>query len=157
MPTEDKESIEPEDMTQKKANDFNRYFATIGMKLQEKLGISSTPPDLKKLNPRQGFNFHDENEESIAKLIDRIRTDVATGHCTISARILKDAKPSILTPLTQLVNLSLKTSTFPQNMKTAIVKALFKNKGTEEDPQFLSLIHISDPRDPKTSRMPSSA
>ena len=138
---EEKENIEPEDMDQNKANHFNNYFATIGKKLQEKLGIASTEPDLMN-STHEGFSFHEENEETISKLIDKIRTDVATGYCTISARILKDAKPVILAPLTQLVNITFKTSTFPQKMKTAIVKALFKNKGTEEDPQFYRPLSI---------------
>ena len=138
---EDNEMIEPEDMNEKKANDFNKYFATIGKKLQEKLGIASTEPDMTNTT-QEGFSFHEESEETISKLIDRIRTDVATGYCTISARILKDAKPAILTPLTQLVNISFETSTFPQKMKTAIVKPIFKNKGTEEDPQYYRPLSI---------------
>ena len=139
---EDKENIEPEDMTQKKANDFNRFFATIGKNLQEKLGILSTEPNLDNLNQEEGFTFHEETEETISKLIDNIRIDVATGYCTISARILKDAKPSIVTPLTQLVNISFRTSIFPQKMKIAIIKPLFKNKGTEEDPQYYRPLSI---------------
>ena len=47
-----------------------------------------------------------------------------------------------MAPLTQLVNITFKTSTFPQKMKTAVVKALFKNKGTEEDPQFYRPLSI---------------
>ena len=139
---ETKENIEPEDMNQSKANQFNTYFATIGKKLQEKLGVSSIEPDLTNDRHDEGFSFNEENEDTISRLIDKIRTDVATGYCTISARILKDAKPAVLTPLTQLVNLSFRTSTFPQKMKTAIVKALFKNKGTEEDPQYYRPLSI---------------
>ena len=37
--TKQKETIEPENMTQEKANSFNKFFATIGTKIKEKLKI----------------------------------------------------------------------------------------------------------------------
>ena len=128
-----KENIEPEDMNQEKADNFNTYFATVGKMFQEKLGLKPKTTEIK--DQETGFKFKEEDEKGIEKLIDRIRSDVATGYCTISARILKDAKPVVVKPLTELVNLSYKTSTYPSAMKPAVVKSIFKNKGTEEDPQ----------------------
>ena len=43
--TKVKDSIEPEMITQAKSNEYNKFFATVGVEIQKKLGIKiqSTP------------------------------------------------------------------------------------------------------------------
>ena len=134
-----KETIEPELMDQDKANRFNHYFATIGTVIKNKLGITDT-----NVNFNQGFAFSDISEDTVSKLIDKIRIGVATGADGISARILKDCKEVILPTLTSLVNLSFKTSTFPEAMKAATIKCLHKKNCTEEPANYrpLSILPI---------------
>ena len=104
------------------------FFANVGIKVQQKLGINIEAPDLSKCGV---FKFKDETEERIEYLIKRI--DVATGHDEISSRLLKAAAPSILTNLKDLINLSYETHIFPDSLKKATVKTLHK-KGDYNNP-----------------------
>ena len=88
--------IEPDKMTQTKANDFNKYFATVGLEIQNQLKDRITNKTLK--NPDiESFDFHDEKEETIKKLIGDINEKVATGEDNISAKLIKHCK-EIITP-----------------------------------------------------------
>ena len=139
--TPDKSSTEPEMMDQEKANTFNKYFATVGTEIQKKLGTKEAES---KTETNGVFTFQEECEETIIKLIDRIRIDVAIGVDEINAKLLKDAKFTIAESLTKLVNLSFTTSTFPDAMKTAIIKAIHKKNSTEEASNYrpLSILPI---------------
>ena len=89
------------------------------------------------------FNFKEETEETIIKLIDRIRVDVATGADEISAKLIKDTKFTIANTLTRLVNLSYQKSTFPRSMKIAVIKALHKKNCTEDISNYRPLSILS--------------
>ena len=124
-----KESTEPDNMTQEKANIFNKFFATIGINIQKSLNIRE---HINIFTGIVGFDFQPESEESISKLIDTLRSDVATGTDDINARFIKDAKDELVPILTQLINLSYKLSQFPDAMKKARIKALHKKDSTED-------------------------
>ena len=97
-------------MSQDKADNFNQYFATVGENIQKKLKKQF---QIENLSEIQGFNFKLETATSIGKMIDNIKSDVATGHDDISAKIIKDAKPTLVPILMKLVNLSYEVHTFP--------------------------------------------
>ena len=131
--TKVKEAIEPEMMSQAKANGYNRYFATVGIEIQKKLGIdiqSTTQVETDSHHPK--FEFAPESENSIEKLIDKIRIDVATGEDSISARLIKDIKSTISPVLTQIINTGYTCSKFPDCMKKAAIKVIHKKESTEE-------------------------
>ena len=94
-------------------------------------------------NTTEKFNFKEENEETIIKLIDRIRIDVAVGHDDISARLLKDSKMTIAKTLTQLVNISYRQSIFPSCMKRGIVRAVHKKDDPEDPANYRPLTILS--------------
>ena len=126
--------IEPEFLDQNMADNFNNHFATIGTKIQNTLNNEEKQPKQAEPETEKGnFKFKAESEETIIKLIERIRTDVAVGHDNLNAKSLKDTKYTISNILTKLVNLGYKQSKFPNCMKKAIVRALHK-KDTTEDP-----------------------
>ena len=72
-----KNEVEPEFIDQNKANTFNNFFVTIGSRIQKELNI--TEKEVRN-NKSEKFNFKEENEETIIKLVDRIRVDVAVGY-----------------------------------------------------------------------------
>ena len=76
------EIIEPEELSQDKVNTFNNFFATVGLNIQNQLKMNE---ELETVNDPNFplFNFHYETEESIEKIIDNIKTNVATGSDTI--------------------------------------------------------------------------
>jgi hypothetical protein len=124
----DRGTVEPEFMDQEKANQINKFFATIGAEIQKSLGIK----EASSMGKVGNFQFKEEDEDSIMKLIDRIRTDVATGVDDINAKLLKDSKHTVAKSLTKLVNLSYNLSRFPNSMKFAIIKPLHKKNCTED-------------------------
>ena len=60
------------------------------------------------------------------KFLCQLGVKKATGGDGISARIVKLAEPAILKPLTLLLNKSIESSVFPDNMKFAQVVPLHK-------------------------------
>ena len=156
------QNIEPEFLSQNRANDFNHYFATVGTTIQEKLNTKAeversrhqpdqtrhqnTAADRDNRNPKsqtkpqtQQFSFKPESEQTIVKLIDRIKTDVAVGYDNINAKLLKESKTVIAESLTKLVNLSYETQKFPNCMKKAIVRPIHKKESTEEPSNYRPL------------------
>ena len=125
-----KEDVLPDNPNKTTANKFNSFFAKVGKTVQEKLKIDIKLPDI---NKEGTFKFKDITENDITSLIKRIRPDVATGSDEISARLLKSAAPAIRTHLRDMVNLSYKSSTFPEALKKAHVKTLHK-EGDHNDP-----------------------
>ena len=121
--SECKDATEPDIMNQEKANSFNKYFATVGEEIQKSLKKQFEVNDFSRI---LGFDFKTETESSIGKIIDHIRNDVATGDDGISAKIIKDGKPTLVPILTKLVNLSYEKNLFPDCMKIAAIKALHK-------------------------------
>ena len=136
----DKSTIEPEFLNQDKVNQYNEYFATIGTAVQNLIGTKDETPTTACTG---SFHLKEETEETIIKLIDRIRVDVATGPDEISAKLLKDAKSTIADSLTRLVNLSYRKSTFPTSMKKAVIKPLHKKNSTEEISNYRPLSILS--------------
>ena len=125
-----KTDIEPTGMDKSKANTFNTFFATVGSVIQKKLNITDTKVTTNSLS---GFQFKPETEDNVKKLIDRIRTNVATGIDGINAQILKDGRDIIVPTLTQIINLGYELNQFPDSLKGASVKQIYKKK-SQEDP-----------------------
>lgn len=125
------DSVEPDMITQERANDYNQYFATIGEEIKKKLNIQT---QLKDFHGLEGFNFRPETDVSIKKLIDKIKKDVATGADDIGAKLIKDASEVLSPLLAEIINLGYQSSIFPDCMKTATIKALHK----KEDPDKIS-------------------
>ena len=124
-----KSTAEPENMDQGKANQYNKFFATIGSEIQKLLGVKENSHPTSNTG---NFKFKEETEETIIGLIDRIRADVATGEDNISPKLVKDSKFIIAPSLTKLVNLSYKLKIFPDSMKNAIIKPIHKKNCTED-------------------------
>ena len=120
---------EPEMLDQEKVNDINSYFATVGLEIQKKLNLR--PPEL-NIAGLGGFSFKPETESSVEKLIDKLKSDVATGQDEIGAKLIKDAKTTLSPILTRIINIGYETSTFPDCMKTAIIKALHKKDDPDD-------------------------
>ena len=92
----------------------------------------TVPPT--ELKGHKGFVFQHETEDSVSKLIDSIKLDVATGRDGISSRIIKDSKTVLVPILTKIINLGYTTNTFPNSMKQASIKPLHK----KEDSNLIS-------------------
>ena len=126
---QNKECIEPSNLSKEKANEYNKFFASIGIEIQNQLKTQNHETNFENL---QGFNFKEETEEKVMKLITKLKPDVAVGYDNLNAKLIKDAK-DILTPwLTKIINISYKTCTFPDNMKITNIKPIFKENNKEK-------------------------
>ena len=119
------EKIEPEDLNQEKVNKYNNFFATIGQKIQEELDIDFNIQK-EDIFDFPSFKFVNESDENIEKIIDSIKTNVATGIDSIPSKIIKESKTIIAPYLTKIINISFETKTFPDVLKKAIIKPIFK-------------------------------
>ena len=126
-----KENTEPDLMTQSKADEFNQFFAHIGENILKELNLTVPSTNLKG---HDGFNFALESEETIAKMIEQMKPDVATGRDGISSKVIKDAKTTIAPLLTKIINIGYATNTFPDCMKMASIRPIHK----KEDPNIIS-------------------
>ena len=72
------------------------------------------------------FSFNEETIENVEKIIDSIKTNVATGTDNIPSKIIKQSKKLLRPIITQIINLSYETKIFPDILKNAIIKPIFK-------------------------------
>ena len=72
------------------------------------------------------FKFTEIDLDHVFKLLAKVNVKKSTGVDKISPRLLKLSTTEIAQPLTNLINMSIKTNTFPDNLKKAEVSPLFK-------------------------------
>lgn len=111
------------------ASKFNNFFTNIGTNLTKNLPHSNHNFE-HYLNQQKSelpkFEFNCIDEHTLGNIINSFTVKKATGPDNISMRALKENKDTLLPILTHLANLILKTATFPDCLKIARVKPLFK-------------------------------
>ena len=117
--------IEPDNIDQDKANKFNNYFCNIGKSKDKTLNKNVTLEPPPNTLPEK-LIFQPEKIETIEKLIDKLKVKTATGYDYIDARLVKDLKKTLSPILTKIINLGYKTQKFPNCLKRAIIKPIFK-------------------------------
>ena len=68
----------------------------------------------------------------IEKIIKSLRTKNTYGYKEISNHIIKQTAPLIIAPLTYICNAVLGTGVYPDTLKYAIVKPIFKKRNKQE-------------------------
>ena len=116
------------------ANCFNSYFTSIGPSLARKFEVTtsmeSRQNSYKSLDA--SFMFTEIDSLTTETLLKAVNSRKATGLDGIPAKLVKKAAPVIATPLTYIINKTLLSCVFPDSLKIAKVKPLFK-KGSIED------------------------
>ena len=86
-----------------------------------------------KLNLKNNsFKFSIVSEEQVLKYLQDIDPSKAAGIDGISGRFIKDGATVLVKPITQLCNLSINKSSFPDSYKVAKLKPIYK-KGSKTD------------------------
>ena len=80
------------------------------------------------------FDFPLITEHTVMRCLRRLPPSKSSGCSVLSHRVLREAAPAICASPTYLYNLSIKTGTFPNDWKTAVVTPIFKNRGKTENP-----------------------
>jgi hypothetical protein len=113
------------------ANAFAKYYSEIGKSLAEKIdrkgNISDPVSQISRRVNRNCFLFPTTHTE-IEKLIKGLKSKDSKGHDNISNKMLKVIYPSILHAMWIIFNKSLTSGEFPNDMKQAIVKPIYKAK-----------------------------
>ena len=108
-------------------NSFNDFFSEIGHSTAA--SIPNTDTDFQTyLKPATlpTFNFHLIDNVEIDKIISSLKSKHSTGQDNISTILIKSLKPELIAPITLIVNQMLTTSIFPNSLKIAKVKPLYK-------------------------------
>ena len=111
------------------ADQFNIFFSNIGSTLSETIKLDdSTLAFTDHLNnpTKNRFNFSKITEKETLTIINNLKSKNSSGKDEISNKLLKSIKCEISKPLTIIINQSLKTGIFPDALKVAKVKPLFK-------------------------------
>ena len=110
------------------ADIFAEYFSTIAeKKLNDRYNnITSNNCTVNPLTVSNSLFFDYVSEQEISTIIDSLNNKKSTGFDEISSWLLKRCKISLLYPLTNIINYSIKSGQFPDSLKTALVKPLYK-------------------------------
>ena len=118
--------------SQEIANQFNEYFSNIGPKLSNSIiyeGNKSVQSYLKS-QIMFSFSFQIVQEKDILDTVKDLSSKTSCGYDNTSTQLLKLIIPSISQSISLIVNQSLNTGIFPDNLKIAKVIPLFKKGDT---------------------------
>ena len=113
------------------ANKFNDFFINIGPTLAER----TQPPRNKNytmyLNHQilTSFDFDLIDDEKLKKTLNSLKSKPSSGHDGISTSLLKYLSPALIAPLRIIINQSLITGIFPDQLKIAKVIPIYKKGG----------------------------
>ena len=83
-------------------------------------------------NVSNDFEFSNVSEEDVKKILLSLDTSKAAGMDQIPAKFLRDGDEVLALPMENIINLSIKLSTFPGKCKIAKLKPIFK-RGARND------------------------
>lgn len=116
------------------ANKFNSFFSSIGNNLANNFTSSIDYHYISNniSTPEYSFFITPATELDVLDCIRNLKVSPSSGFDCVSSKILKQVKNSVAAPLTFLINKSFETGIFPQKLKFAIIKPVFK-KGNRSD------------------------
>lgn len=106
-------------------NAFNSYFSEIGQRIVDK--ISQLNCDLPEKRLPNSIVLLPTDRHEVKKTILSLKNGKSPGIDEIRAETLKIIANQITEPLTYLINTSFTEGSFPDTLKKALVKPLFKN------------------------------
>ena len=128
------------------ANDFNSYFSSVGSRAAEAVAqlardnnitySNSSPlsPLRPALSTADCFRFSPVSCEVVRRVILSLPRNKAPGPDKIKAKVFRDSLQVVLGPITEIINCSFRTTTFPSDWKTAEVIPLLKQETTRNHP-----------------------
>ena len=115
------------------ADGFNKFYSTIGMKTQQSVLICNKHFTDYLNNPNVNKIFMDlVDDNEIVNIVNKFKPKMSSGHDGIPTKIFKLSIFSILSPLKHLINLSLLTGIFPNDLKIARVMPIYKSADKDQ-------------------------
>ena len=114
-------------------NAFNEYFSSIGSKINNSIN-NINKNDFKEFvsNNFNSFYFLPIDNDEIIKVTKDSKSKRSLDINNHDMTLIKDIIQYILEPLKKIFNLSIQTNTFPDNMKIAIIKPLYKTNDKQQ-------------------------
>ena len=118
------------------AENFNAYFTTVGSKIIADIPHLDNENFLDYMPPKEHNEymdiFYEVTQENVLDYIKGLANDKSTTDI-IPIKIYKLIVPSIIIPITHLINMSLTTGYMPKLCKKALVTPIYKSKGDKND------------------------
>ena len=114
-------------------NVLNEFFTNLGANTTKHIPLNNNYKKYLTSDFLTSFMFEQTSEIEIEDIIRNFKNKNSAGYDAISTTLLKHISKSISKYLSNLVNLSFNTGTFPDKLKIAKVKPLFKC-GKTDDP-----------------------
>lgn len=108
------------------ANQFNLFFTNIGPELANKIKSKTNFKSFMKRRHTCELKFKNIGKSDVIKIIDKLKPKSSCGYDGISSKLLKQIKNEIAEPLALIINQSLNTGIFPDQLKLAKVIPLYK-------------------------------
>ena len=114
------------------ANEFNIFFTNIGPNLANNINTNNKRTYSSYLTNASASNFYFSpiSQDDVSKIIASLRYKSSFGHDGMSTKFLKTLVPVLLRPLTLIINQSLTTGIFPDQLKIAKVLPIHKKDET---------------------------
>jgi Reverse transcriptase (RNA-dependent DNA polymerase) len=120
-------NISSTDSPKEVANAFVDHFTDVGSKLASKIkNKTSGHPSNNKVDA--SITFQQITQEEMLGYISQLKDTSACGFDDIQVLTIKKIKLFIIEPIVHIFNLCLNTGIFPNSLKTAIIKPIFKAK-----------------------------
>ena len=123
------------------SNIFKRFYENLAQTLVNKLppapniyNATATKAYYDEMNINSSFKLEQVAVDTIEKLLEKTNANKAPGLDNLSGIFVKDGAKLLSLPLTQIVNLSIVSSLFPDPCKIAKLITLFK-KGSKTNPE----------------------
>lgn len=113
------------------ANHFNTFFVNVTNNMDFGRGEHDFNEYLSDVIHTK-FKFNSVNENDIRSVITRLKTKTSYGKDEISNKLLKAISNCLVTPLTIIINQTINTGIFPDLLKIAKVKPVFKKGDNKE-------------------------
>ena len=113
------------------AKEFNKYFVNVGSNLAAK--IPSSEKHFSEYIDKSGVILNEAHlsEKEFQIAFHSIKANKASGYDDINSTVIKSSYDQLFSPLFHICNISLKYGCFPDKMKIAKIKPLFKADETE--------------------------
>jgi len=115
------------------ANEFNNYFSNVGPNLSSKIQYNGKKivEYYLKSPTTERFEFQPVADVDILNLIGALEPKDSSGIDNISSKLLIQLAPIIHSVLRLIINKSLMTGIFPDKLKIAIVRPIYKGKDSD--------------------------
>ncbi len=74
------------------------------------------------------LQFKNIDEETVIKIIDKLKPKTSYGFDGLSTKLIKQIKQTIVEPIKVIINQMLNTGTFPDMLKIAKVTPIYKKR-----------------------------